>query len=465
MKSLFKIVKRYIGAAFFITFLILILNIFLDAYFILYYGEASQNLPGIENVSKEITKTGDEFEVTEKGKEMLESYEWAFLLDEDGTILWSDKLPEDLNKSYSLTEVAGFSRWYLKDYPVKVWTHPDGLLVLASEKNSVWKQQLVLDMNTVNESNRILLVFLLGNTLLILLLCLLFGYRFYRSLKPVALGIETLAEEKSIRLPEKGMTAELAGKLNQTSELLEKQKKLIETRDTARTNWIAGVSHDIRTPLSMIMGYSEQLEQAKNLDEEQKKQVQIMKAQSIKIKRLIEDLNLTSKLQYQMQPLRSENYHPAKQFRQIVASYYNEGLSEQYEINLEIAPEIEPLELKGDLQLLNRAYENLIGNSIRHNEAGCKINITLQKKEEMLELLFCDDGVGIPAAVKAGVFEEDSMQKASEEQELGNVHIMGLHVVKQIILSHGGSMEILTVEKGATIRICLPVMWHSEVSA
>ena len=52
MKSLFKIVSRYIGAAFFITFLILILNIFLDAYFILYYGEASQNLPGIENVSK-----------------------------------------------------------------------------------------------------------------------------------------------------------------------------------------------------------------------------------------------------------------------------------------------------------------------------------------------------------------------------------------------------------------------------
>ena len=191
---------------------------------------------------------------------MLESYEWAFLLDEDGTILWSDKLPEDLNKSYSLTEVAGFSRWYLKDYPVKVWTHPDGLLVLASEKNSVWKQQLVLDMDTINESNRIVLVFLLGNTLLILLLCLFFGYRFYRSLKPVALGIETLAEEKSIRLPEKGMTAELAGKLNQTSELLEKQKQLIETRDTARTNWIAGVSHDIRTPMNAIMGYTELME-------------------------------------------------------------------------------------------------------------------------------------------------------------------------------------------------------------
>ena len=381
------------------------------------------------------------------------------------TVIWSDRTPDNFKESYTSAEIASFSRWYLCDYPVKVWEHPDGLLVLGQKKDSVWKGELLLDMNMINQPGRILLVFLLGNTILILLLCLLLGYRFYRSLKPVAVGIETLAEEKSIGLPEKGMTAELARKLNQTSEILEKQKQLIATRDTARTNWIAGVSHDIRTPLSMIMGYSEQLEQAENLDEEQKKQVQIMKAQSIKIKRLIEDLNLTSKLQYQMQPLRSENYHPAKQFRQIVASYYNEGLSEQYEINLEIAPKIEPLELKGDLQLLNRAYENLIGNSIRHNEAGCKISITLQKKEELLEILFCDDGVGIPAAVKAGVFEEDSMQKASEDKELGNVHIMGLHVVKQIILSHGGSMEILTVEKGATIRICLPVMGHSEVSA
>lgn len=117
------------------------------------------------------------------------------------------------------------------------------------------------------------------------------------------------------------MTGELAEKLNQTSERLERQKAVIEARDTARTNWIAGVSHDIRTPLSMIMGYAEQLLAAENMDAEQKKQLGIIRDQGVKIKHLIEDLNLTSKLQYQMQPLRQEEFHPAKLMRQIVLSH------------------------------------------------------------------------------------------------------------------------------------------------
>lgn len=457
MKSLFKIISRYIGAAFFITFLILILNIFMNAYFILYYGQLSQNLPSIQNIANEISESDGTICITQKGREMLDAYEWGFLLDDAGTVIWSDRMPDNFKESYTSAEIASFSRWYLCDYPVKVWEHPNGLLVLGQQKDSVWKGELLLDMSMVNQHGSILLVFLLGNTILILLLCLLFGYRFYRSLKPVAVGIETLAEEKSIGLPEKGMTAELARKLNQTSEILEKQKQLIATRDTARTNWIAGVSHDIRTPLSMIMGYSEQLEQAENLDEEQRKQVQIMKAQSIKIKRLIEDLNLTSKLQYQMQPLRMETYHPAKQFRQLVVSYYNEGLGEQYEINLDVAPEVEALELKGDTQLLIRAYENIIGNSLRHNKSGCRVSITLRKKEDWLAILFADDGVGIPEAVKHGLLSEINYEEEKEGDDLGRPHIMGLHVVKQIILSHKGRMEILDTKSGAKIKISLPL--------
>ena len=116
---------------------------------------------------------------------------------------------------------------------------------------------------------------LLANGGLILLFCFFFGLHFYRSLRPLAAGIEDLAKEESIHLQEKGMTGELAEKLNQISERLERQKAVIEARDTARTNWIAGVSHDIRTPLSMIMGYAEQLLSAENLRSGRQKRVRI----------------------------------------------------------------------------------------------------------------------------------------------------------------------------------------------
>ena len=113
MKSLFKIISRYIGAAFFITFLILILNIFLDAYFVLYYGQLSQNLPSIQNIANEISKSDGTICITKRGREMLDAYEWGFLLDDAGTVIWSDRTPDNFKESYTSAEIASFSRWYL----------------------------------------------------------------------------------------------------------------------------------------------------------------------------------------------------------------------------------------------------------------------------------------------------------------------------------------------------------------
>lgn len=101
------------------------------------------------------------------------------------------------------------------------------------------------------------------------MLCLILGWRFYKSLKPVAQGIESLSLQKKTHLSERGILGELKEQINQTSAILEKQNELLSKRDDARTEWISGVSHDIRTPLSMIMGYADTLGQDKTLSEEQ----------------------------------------------------------------------------------------------------------------------------------------------------------------------------------------------------
>lgn len=452
MKSLLGIVRRYIGAAFLIMFAMLILNFVFTAYMVLHYTSSPGTSAKAEDIAQEIVAQEEEISVTDTGKEMLKEYAFAFLLDEEGTVIWEWDMPGELARHYTTSEVAAFSRWYIGDYPVTVWQHEAGLLVLGQEKNSIWKSQIMLDYNLASNLVNIVGYILLGNLLLILLFCLILGYRFYCSLKPLAAGIEGLAKEEQISLKEKGVTAPLAEKLNHTSAILQKQKQLITQRDTARTNWIAGVSHDIRTPLSMIMGYAEQLEAADNLEAEQKKQLGIIKHQGIKIKKLIEDLNLTSKLEYQMQPLRKEAYHPAKLMREIVTSYYNNGLSNAYTIELQIAKEVEKMQLEGDMALMMRAYENLIGNSIRHNES-CRVEILMQQQENHLEIFFRDDGRGIPQAVILGLTRENE----EGEEDLKMPHIMGLRVVKQIILAHQGEMEIEDIKAGTAILICLPV--------
>ena len=104
-------------------------------------------------------------------------------------------------------------------------------------------------------------------------------------------------------MKEKGVFSEIAEKINKTSEILQMQAEQLRKKETARANWIAGVSHDIRTPLSMIMGYAGQLENSENLSETERKKAAVIVKQSSRMKDLINDLNLASKLEYDMQPL------------------------------------------------------------------------------------------------------------------------------------------------------------------
>lgn len=71
---------------------------------------------------------------------------WAMLLNEDGDVIWQQGLPENLPRSYTSTEVASFSRWYLEDYPVKIWTRADGnLMVVGYQPGTLVKYYFSLE--------------------------------------------------------------------------------------------------------------------------------------------------------------------------------------------------------------------------------------------------------------------------------------------------------------------------------
>lgn len=142
------------------------------------------------------------------------------LINQQGQVVWSRNLPEEIPLSYSLTDIASMTRWYLKDYPVKVWEHSDGLFVVAEEKSSIAKYDLEFSMSTLNALPSYLGAYILCNLLMVFFLSLFFGVRLYKSLKTVAGGIENLHHMKPLNLPEHGTTATLARKLNDASILL-----------------------------------------------------------------------------------------------------------------------------------------------------------------------------------------------------------------------------------------------------
>lgn len=214
---------------------------------------------------------------------------------------------------------------------------------------------------------------LLLDLALILLACLLLAWRAARSLRGVAAGIAQLARGEDVRLPERGIAAELAAQLNQTSALLQTQAARLARRDSARTQWIAGVSHDIRTPLSLIYLHAEELAADGALTDAQRARARVIGAQGQKIRALIEDLNLTSKLQYGAQPLRRARLNAGALLRQSLADFCNDPLSARCPAALSLSPEAERAFIWGDAALLRRAMDNLLGNSARHNPQGCAV--------------------------------------------------------------------------------------------
>lgn len=455
MKSLGRIVWYYLAGAVLVFFLIVCLNtaVFLWTAWQSFLQDPLEQTKGshyLASIEEQLADTEEGIVMKEEGIRLLEksAFAWAMVLDEQGRRVWEWQVPEEIKEHYSRNEVAAFSRWFLEDYPVRIWTHGDALLVLAEEKNSVGKYTMEISVEDLRMLPGFMLLFLGTNVLLILALCFGFGYRFYRSLQPVVRGILELSQKKRLHLREKGIAWELAAKVNQVSEILVEQQQHLDQRDTARTSWIAGVSHDIRTPLALILGYSDALASNEALGEEERGQAEAIRSQSLQIRHLIEDLNLTSKLEYDFQPLRKQTFYPANLLRECVAEFYNEGLPEIYEISLTVPKEAERIRLSGDVKLWMRAVRNLIRNSVEHNPEGCVIEISVVWREDRLCWRFWDSGTGIMPSVKE-VLEESgfSMEKG--------VHVMGLRIVSQIARAHGGRLVLQPKENGNY----LPEIW------
>lgn len=439
MKSLSKIIVRYLMTAVLILVITLFLNGFVYVVTAFQFVRASNATPTtIRSLAEELTTNDNVISISDKGKTLIDTFfAFAMLLDDNGDIIWDYHLPEDIpNRHFTAIEIAVFSKWYLHDYPILCYATDYGLLVAGAPKGSLFRYNVVDSVDTLRYIAYMIPTTLILNLILVIFLTILWSVRFYRSLRTIAVGIESLSQEKPVSLPEKGMTELLAQQLNQTSRILTRQREHLAKRDDARTTWISGVSHDIRTPLSLIMGYAANLTEDLSLSPEQRHMAAVMASQSLQIKHLIEDLNLTSKLEYDAQPLRITSFLPSRLLRTLVSDCYNQELLTAHTLDLSIDKEVEQLCLDGDTALLTRAFQNLIQNSVRHNPGGCQIQIHISSVEGGILFQYTDDGCGIPTNVIASLTGQlPDTEKAP--------HIMGLRIVTQIFQAHEWNLRFL----------------------
>ena len=349
---------------------------------------------------RELTEKNGGYTLSDAGKRRLsDNSAWAMLLDETGKVVWNEKKPADVADRFTPADVASFTRWYLGDYPVSVWRDGDKLLVVGDAKGSVWKYLLTFRNDEIDAIGVFFpLVFL---ALLIVLL--------------------------------------LLGRFSFRREQMQ--------RDSARSRWIDGVSHDIRTPLSIVMGYAGGWAADETLPETQRKQAAAMVAACESVKTLVADLNLTMRLDYEMQPLRRETVSAASLLRAAAAEALNSGLVPDIELN--IPPEAEGLYLNADPVLLHRALMNLLQNAVRHGGDGIvTMQLTSAKKS-------CCIRIENPCAENAEVLlKRLNRTKAAPAiaRDGSAAHGTGLRLVEQVTKAHRGRLRFTTVPGSARLR-------------
>ena len=286
MKDIAKLIRRFVGILLLSTVLVIVLNIIIIA-----AVSASQTANGRPwTTAKE---TAEALRETETGyvlsgdvaEQLIQENAWAIYIDNDTLeVKWhTENLPDTVPLQYSASAIASLTRGYIDGYPTYTGESENGLVVIGYPKDRFWKHMAPSwDYDFIKNAPYLVLAVIGVNIFLIFLIYMVANSRLLKSVKPIADGIQALPSGDPVSVKEKGLLSGLAAKINQTSEILQKQKQNLQKKETARANWISGVSHDIRTPLSMVMGYAGQIEDNESLPESERKKARIIRRQSKK---------------------------------------------------------------------------------------------------------------------------------------------------------------------------------------
>lgn len=436
MNAVERFFRRYILSTVGILVLFFIVNLLLLGTFalILYLNGAADSSFPTEEFSGHIVLQNGELTADASAQELLQHAKaWAMILRDDGKVIWEEGLPEELPRQYSVTDVALFSRWYLNDYPIHIWKRTDGLLVIGFPPGSVIQFYSSTQSRYALPSLTGIAVIFVINILLMIYLFLRNVRRIERSIEPILEGIHSLSLGKAFRLEEKGDLAEINASLNRTGEYLIK-------KDNTRAEWIRGVSHDIRTPLSMILGYASEMEDTPSLPQTTRKQAGIIRTQGEKLTELVTDLNLTTKLEYSLQPIKKQPVNPVELARQVVSEFLNNGLGEACELEISEEHPGKAILLYADDALLRRMLSNLIRNSILHNAEGCRITVLIGSTDNCCTFTVSDTGTGLSESQLQSLNSGHAIPSTCKETNNAD-HGLGLKIIRQIVKVHQGEIH------------------------
>ncbi|GAB4286241.1 MAG: ATP-binding protein [Ignavibacteriaceae bacterium] len=253
----------------------------------------------------------------------------------------------------------------------------------------------------------------------------------------------------------KGELAELADNFNEMADTILDNIKKIRSMENLRSELIANVSHDLRTPLAVIHGYIETLiiKQNELSAEEKKKHLHTILKSTEKLKNLVAQLFEYSKLESMQIKLNKEPFFITELIQDVSHKYQLLAKEKGIAIKL-LAPKEIPL-VHADLALIDRVLQNLIDNAIKFTPEGGSITIELNNEKTNVQVSISDTGRGIPDTEIAHIFERYHKARPDDQEVEGAG--LGLAIVKKIIDIHNSTIQVKSkINHGTSFIFNLP---------
>lgn len=366
---------------------------------------------------------------------------WFKVLDKNlNVILESDNAPA--KKNYTEKEIIYMRGYYNNGLFIEKYQYinNDGIKRTAIIKSrELYTNSFFKKMNILTKIDFV--VFGIAYIILVVIFVFVLRSKFYEPLEKLNKAMELLTEGKRKKPVDYSGPREFVDICDRFNIMVSKledsenqRKKLMNDKE----RMMADTSHDLKTPITSIQGYAKALSDGIIVDEDKDKYIKIIYEKSKKLTELINIFHEYSKLEHPDFNLIFEKVDLSEYLRAYIALKYEDIVESGFNIEVDI-PE-EEMEIKIDKVQLQRVFDNILGNSIKHNEKGTNIYVSLKEKNDIYEIIIADDGKGISKDIANNIFEAFTVGDESRNSKQGSG--LGLAIAKTIVDLHGGTIEL-----------------------
>ena len=224
--------------------------------------------------------------------------------------------------------------------------------------------------------------------------------------------------------------------------------------ETMRRDFVANVSHELKTPLTSISGFAETLKLNENIDKETRNRfLDIIDGEANRLRRLIEDILTLSFIENDKKKEKGDiNLYSV--YKTVEDMLMISAKTKNIELNCDAD---ESINIKANEDYVKQIILNLVDNAIKYTPENGEVNVNIFTEKENAVIKVSDTGMGIPKEDQSRIFERFYRVDKARSREIGGTGL-GLAITKHIVINLGGTISVDSeIEKGSTFTVKIPI--------